>query len=285
MRHWHGPARSARTSLTRLPPALARSTWRIMSTRPSSRSPPRASSRGARSLKGRVVVLDVAFASGGRPSGGLRRSSPSPSSSSSAPGSRLGRPPRPRHARRSTRRDPRFVLATKAEHGACPEMVTPELVERIGPVDTIVCHTDFDGLCSAAKWLRGGRRALPRRRRRRARDRHAHGTPGPSASASTARSARRPRDTALFGLVVRHLAGGLADASLWETIDHAAAELDAIERVDANGRAPLPDHRSREARRRPGAFGRVRGRDGRAWSVRQSSSRALALAMLKPRQS
>src|SRR5688572_29734541 len=42
--------------------------------------------------------------------------------------------------------DPRFVLATKAEHGACPEMITPELVARVGPVDTIVCHSDFDGL-------------------------------------------------------------------------------------------------------------------------------------------
>ena len=59
------------------------------------------------------------------------------------------------------RDDPRFVLATKAEHGACPEMVTPEVVARIGPVDTIVCHTDFDGLCSAAKWLRGGTEPYP----------------------------------------------------------------------------------------------------------------------------
>src|SRR5215470_15145001 len=42
--------------------------------------------------------------------------------------------------------DPRFVLATKAEHGACPEMITPEVVARAGHVDTIVCHVDFDGL-------------------------------------------------------------------------------------------------------------------------------------------
>jgi hypothetical protein len=35
-------------------------------------------------------------------------------------------------------------------------MVTPAIVNRIGPVETIVCHTDFDGLSSAAKWIRGG---------------------------------------------------------------------------------------------------------------------------------
>jgi hypothetical protein len=39
----------------------------------------------------------------------------------------------------------------------------------------------------------------------------------------------RPRDTALFGLVVRHLAAGLADMTLWEDIDRAAAELGPIE--------------------------------------------------------
>lgn len=50
----------------------------------------------------------------------------------------------------------RFILATKAEHGACPEMISPELVARTGPVQTIVCHGDFDGLMSAAKWILGG---------------------------------------------------------------------------------------------------------------------------------
>ncbi len=54
------------------------------------------------------------------------------------------------------RKDPRFVLATKAEHGACPEMITPSLVADTGPVDSIVCHFDLDGLYAAAKWIRGG---------------------------------------------------------------------------------------------------------------------------------
>jgi len=52
--------------------------------------------------------------------------------------------------------DPRFVLSTKAEHGACPEMVTPELVRATGPVDTIAVHLDLDGLYSGAKWVLSG---------------------------------------------------------------------------------------------------------------------------------
>jgi hypothetical protein len=39
----------------------------------------------------------------------------------------------------------------------------------------------------------------------------------------------RPRDTALFGLIVRHLATGLDDTSLWGPIDVAGHELDAVE--------------------------------------------------------
>src|SRR6266700_578325 len=52
--------------------------------------------------------------------------------------------------------DSRFVLATKAQHGACPEMVTPDLVRQVGPVDTIMTHVDLDGLYAAAKWILGG---------------------------------------------------------------------------------------------------------------------------------
>ena len=35
-------------------------------------------------------------------------------------------------------------------------MITPELVERTGDVNTILCHGDFDGIASAAKWIRAG---------------------------------------------------------------------------------------------------------------------------------
>jgi hypothetical protein len=127
------------------------------------------------------------------------------------------------------RGDPRFILSTKAEHGACPEMVTPEIVARAGPVDTIVCHTDFDGLASAAKWMRGGVEPYPGAdddawaidtRLRRA---------GPLGERFDRALRARPHDAGLFGLIVRHLATGLADASLWGPVDAAAAELLPIE--------------------------------------------------------
>jgi hypothetical protein len=147
--------------------------------------------------------------------------------------------------------DPRFVLSTKAEHGACPEMVTPEVIERIGHVDTIVCHTDFDGLCSAAKWLRSGTEPyLNADDDARAIDTRTS-APGPIGLRFDRALRARPRDTALFGLVVRHLADGLADSSLWEAVDRAAAELAPIEAttrkiaegyrvVDAHPRGGVP---------------------------------------------
>jgi hypothetical protein len=113
----------------------------------------------ARELDGRVVVLDIAFASEGLGKGFdkttgkfIRQLGP-----------RLARwvdhhdhPAHPRFAD-----DERFVLATKAEHGACPEMIDEQLVHETGPVDTIVAHFDLDGLYAAAKWLLGGREPYP----------------------------------------------------------------------------------------------------------------------------
>lgn len=106
------------------------------------------------SLEGRVAVLDIAFAAEG-----------TGSSFEKVTGRFLaGLGPRlcawidhhdhvyhPRYAK-----DPRFVLATKKQHGACPEMVTRERVERLGPADTLLFHDDLDGLYSAAKWALEG---------------------------------------------------------------------------------------------------------------------------------
>jgi len=123
------------------------------------------------------------------------------------------------------RDDPRFVLATKAQHGACPEMVTPERVERAGPVDTICCHTDFDGLCSAAKWIRGGVEPYP------GADDDARcidtrlGVPSERAQILDRALRARPRDDGLRGLVVRFLADGAQDAELFRLIREAAQEL------------------------------------------------------------
>jgi hypothetical protein len=107
------------------------------------------------SLHGRVVVLDIAFAAVGlgkgfeKTTGAFIREL----------GPRLARwvdhHDHPLHD--EYRKDTRFVLATKAEHGACPEMIDAALVSDTGPIDTIVCHFDLDGLYAAAKWILGGR--------------------------------------------------------------------------------------------------------------------------------
>ena len=178
----------------------------------------------ARDLRGNVVVLDIAFAS---EAGGGQSFEATTLPLIRDLGPRLvawvDHHDSAHHARYAG--DARFLLTTKAEHGACPELVTPELVARVGRVDTIVCHSDFDGLASAAKWQRDGvepyagcdadARAIDTR----------IGHPGPVGVRFDRAIRARPRDLALFGVIVRHLASGLADASLWESIDAAGAEL------------------------------------------------------------
>jgi hypothetical protein len=203
-----------------------------------------------RDLKGRVVVLDVAFASEAASGGFEKITLPFIEQLGPRLAGWVDHHDHRMHERYRT--DPRFVLSTKAEHGACPEMVTPEIVMRIGPVDTIVCHTDFDGLCSAAKWLRAGTEPYPGADDdARAIDTRT-GVPGPVGQRFDRALRARPRDVALFGIVVRHLAGGLQDAALWQTIDRAAAEFASIEDltrqiaggyavVDLGRRPHLPD--------------------------------------------
>lgn len=183
----------------------------------------------ASSVKGRVVVLDVAFASEASGGGFEKITKPFIEGLGPRLAAWVDHHDHALHAKYKD--DARFVLATKAEHGACPEMVTPELCARIGKVDTIVCHTDFDGLCSAAKWMREGvepyagadddARAIDTRL----------GTPGPIARRFDRAIRARPRDVGLLGMIVRHLASGLADESLWSTIDEAGAELEAVEKA------------------------------------------------------
>ena len=106
--------------------------------------------------------------------------------------------------------DPRFVLATKAEHGACPEMITPELVRQTGPIDSIVSHVDLDGLYAAAKWILGGDEPY------RGADTDARavdtrmGEPGPiAARIDRALRAESFRDDQLKRAVVQFLVGGM----------------------------------------------------------------------------
>jgi hypothetical protein len=181
----------------------------------------------ASDLAGRVVVVDVAFASEASRGGFDKVTLPFITGLGARLAAWVDHHDHARHAAYAA--DPRFVLATKAEHGACPEMVTPELVLRVGPVDTIVCHTDFDGLMSAAKWIREGVEPYPNADDdARAIDTRM-GTPSAQGQRIDRALRAKPRDHALFGLVVRHLVSGLADASLWGDIDVAASGLLPLE--------------------------------------------------------
>lgn len=183
----------------------------------------------ASSVKGRVVVLDVAFAS--EASGGGFEKITKPFIDGLGPRLAAWVDHHDHALHEQYRVDPRFVLATKKQHGACPEMVTRELVARTGKVDTIVCHTDFDGLCSAAKWMREGVECYPGADDdARAIDTRL-GTPSATARRFDRAIRARPRDTGLLGIIVRHLASGLSDDSLWTPIDAAGAELDAVEKT------------------------------------------------------
>jgi hypothetical protein len=124
------------------------------------------------------------------------------------------------------RGDPRFVLATKAEHGACPEMVTPELVRQTGPVDCICTHVDLDGLYAAAKWILGGNEPYA------GADADARcvdtrvGTPGPVATRIDRALRAKFRDDQLKRAVVQYLVGGLKPGVQADLIGEAAAEFD-----------------------------------------------------------
>lgn len=178
-------------------------------------------------LAGRVAVLDIAFA-GASPTQGFEQvTAPFLRGLADRLAVWVDHHDHELHGRYAG--DPRFVLTTKAAHGACPELVTPELVARVGLVDTICCHSDFDGLASAAKWIRAGVEPYPGcDADARAIDTRL-GAPGPVGERFDRALRGRPRDQGLYGVVVRHLAEGLADPGLWAPIDAAAAELAPVE--------------------------------------------------------
>jgi hypothetical protein len=180
-----------------------------------------------RELTGRVVVLDIAFASEAGGQSFEKVTLPLITGLGARLVAWVDHHDSAHHARFAD--DSRFLLSTKAEHGACPEMITPELVERTGKVDTIVCHGDFDGLASAAKWMRGGHEPYPGcDADARAIDTRL-GIPSAIATRFDRAIRARGRDHALLGLIVRHLASGLADGSLWQPIDEAGALIAPLE--------------------------------------------------------
>ena len=177
----------------------------------------------AERLPGRIVILDIAFANGHWK--GVDKTSTH----------RLIRHLGPRlvayvdhhdsqhHVEFSE--DERFLLAKKAEHGACPEMITAAFVQAVGAVDTILCHDDFDGLASAAKWLNGGREVYE------GCDHDAWcvdtrlETPSPAALRIERGLRGRPKDDTFKWLVIEHLLDGLEgpdSETRWRLIDEAA---------------------------------------------------------------
>jgi hypothetical protein len=181
----------------------------------------------AAELAGRVVVLDIAFAAEG--SGASFEKVTKKLIDGLGPRLAMWIDHHDHVLHAAYRSDPRFVLATKAEHGACPEMVTPERVAAAGPIDTICCHVDFDGLCSAAKWIRGGVEPYPGcDDDARAIDTRI-GVPSERALVIDRALRARPRDDGLKGLAVRFLATGATDMVLFGTIREAAEEIRAME--------------------------------------------------------
>jgi len=175
----------------------------------------------AATVPGRVVVLDIAFAA--------NVSSTVSFEAVTVPfladlGDRLAawvdHHDHERH--RDFRDDPRFFLATKAEHGACPEMVTPELVRQTGPIDSILTHVDLDGLYAAAKWILGGHPPYPGADDdARAIDTRI-GQPGRIALKIDQALRARFRDDQLKRAVVLWLVGGMRPGAHADVIDDAA---------------------------------------------------------------
>jgi hypothetical protein len=176
-------------------------------------------------LPGRVAVVDIAFAAegGGRRNAFDHTTLPFIEGLGERLAAWVDHHDSQHHARFAG--DPRFTLATKAEHGACPEMITPEIVRAAGPVESVVCHTDFDGLASAAKWILGGEEPYP------GCDRDAYavdtrvGFPGEPAARIDRALRARSRDENLMLAAVRLLVARLDDDAAWAAIDEAGAEL------------------------------------------------------------
>jgi hypothetical protein len=180
----------------------------------------------AESLAGRVVVLDIAFAAETGKTSFVTVTLPFIQALGSRLAAWVDHHDHERHV--DFAGDPRFVLASKAEHGACPEMVTPELVARIGPADTIAVHVDLDGLYAGAKWVLGGiepyegadtdARAIDTRR----------GRPGPIAQRIDRALRARFRDENLKHRILQYLIARTQSPHHFQEIDAAARLLDPL---------------------------------------------------------
>ena len=180
----------------------------------------------AETLAGRVVVLDIAFAAETGKTSFETVTLPFISGLGSRLAAWVDHHDHERHVDYAG--DGRFVLASKAQHGACPEMVTPELVSRIGPVDTIAVHVDLDGLYAGAKWVLGGlepydgadadARAIDTRQ----------GKPGPIAARIDRALRARFRDENLKHRILQYLIARTHAPHHFEEIDAAARLVDPL---------------------------------------------------------
>lgn len=177
-------------------------------------------------LAGRVAVLDIAFASEGGGSSYDKVTLPFIQGLGPRLAAWVDHHDHERHV--DWAGDRRFVLATKAQHGACPEMVTPDVVAEAGPVDTIAVHVDLDGLYSGAKWLLRGvepyegadadARAIDTRR----------GQPGPIAARIDRALRARFRDASLKHRIIQYLVARTKAPHHWEEIEQVARLIDPL---------------------------------------------------------
>jgi hypothetical protein len=180
----------------------------------------------ASKIEGRVAVLDVAFASEGGGASFEKTTLPFIKGLGGRLAAWVDHHDHDRHV--DYKDDPRFVLTTKAEHGACPELVTPEVVRAAGPVDTVAMHLDLDGIYSGAKWVLGGvepyegadadARAVDTRR----------GEPGPIGNRIDRALRARFRDETLKHRVIQYLVARAKAPVLWGEIEEAAREIDPL---------------------------------------------------------
>jgi hypothetical protein len=180
----------------------------------------------AGTLQGRVVVLDIAFAAVGLGKGFEKTTGKFIEQLGARLAKWVDHHDHPLHPRFAG--DERFVLCTKAEHGACPEMITPTMVAQTGPIDTILCHFDLDGLYAAAKWILGGEepyagadadaRAVDTR----------IGEVSPTAQRIDKALRAHWVDPTLKRRIVRHLVTGLEPGIEADSITEAAADFDRM---------------------------------------------------------
>jgi hypothetical protein len=179
-----------------------------------------------RTLAGRVVVLDIAFAAETGKTSFATVTLPFIEGLGVRLAAWVDHHDHDRHVDYAD--DPRFVLANKAEHGGCPEMVTPALVERTGPVDTIAVHVDLDGLYAGAKWILGGIEPYPGADEDARKIDTRRGRPGPIAERIDRALRARFRDANLKHRILQYLIARTKAPVHFQEIDAAARLIDPL---------------------------------------------------------